>query len=139
MTCDITMVASNTDLDNVDPASADLVGADTFSTNMGEENVHTAPQTVKEKGAPAPAPRKRAVAADVDSGENTVTVEASFKEGKLKDVTMPRLKNFIATHRLGKVSGKKGELMERVEAYFKAWGIGGPGGLEDGTALQAEE
>lgn len=61
---------------------------------------------------------KRAGAADFDADENTAFVKKTVAEGKSKSLTLPRLKNFILSHKLGKVGGKKEELIDRVEAHL---------------------
>lgn len=45
-------------------------------------------------------------------------VREKFAAGKLKDITLPRLKQFISSHKLGKVGGKKEVLMATVEAFL---------------------
>lgn len=47
-------------------------------------------------------------------------VREKFSAGKLKDLTLPRLKQFISSHKLGKVGGKKEELLAIVEAFLRA-------------------
>ena len=44
---------------------------------------------------------------------------SKFKEGKLKDLTLPQLKAFITSRKVGKANQKKDELLAMVDAYLK--------------------
>ena len=45
---------------------------------------------------------------------------SKFKEGKLKDLTLPQLKAFITSRKVGKASQRKDELLAMLDTYLKA-------------------
>ncbi|CAI5509964.1 unnamed protein product [Closterium sp. Naga37s-1] len=65
-------------------------------------------------------PGKKKPEAKPEDDDISTFVKGKFKEGKLKDITLPRLKAFITLHKLGKVSGKKDELLLCVERFLTA-------------------
>ncbi|GAQ81632.1 hypothetical protein KFL_000860040 [Klebsormidium nitens] len=70
------------------------------------------------EGAAEKAPRKRTTAADLDVNEVDALVRAKYADQKLKDLSVPQMKNFLSQHKQ-RVGGKKEELVERITGFLQ--------------------
>ncbi|CAI5476657.1 unnamed protein product [Closterium sp. Yama58-4] len=77
-----------------------------------------APGKVSDASNQSKTPGKKKPEARPEDDDISTFVKDKFKEGKLKDITLPKLKAFITLHKLGKVSGKKDELLLCVERFL---------------------